>query len=163
MTDAAFGLHFFLEVNMRDITVRKTLTLSAIGILCLIFGVVYGIMTKDRLLIIMSAVICCINLYKVVELRKIEKDNKYVILTGKCVGGEYKMVGKYRTFQIQNGDDVFEISVPKSVKLKRNEEYNLFFKKTLSEPDIYGGWLKNKILSENFLGFEKITQEGGEK
>lgn len=148
---------------MRDITVRKTLTLSAIGILCLIFGVVYGMMTKDRLLIIMSTVICCINLYKVGELRKIEKDNKYVILTGKCVGGEYKIVGKYRTFQIQNGDDVFEISVPKSVKLKRNEEYNLFFKKTLSEPDIYGGWLKNKILSENFLGFEKITQEGGEK
>lgn len=145
---------------MRDITVRKTIILSAIGILCLFFGIVYGIITKDRLLIIMSAVIFCINLYKVIELRKIEKDNKYVSLTGKCIGGEYKIVGRYRTFQIQNGDDVFEISVPKSVKLKRNEEYNLFFKKTFSEPNIYGSWLKNKILSENFLGFEKISKEG---
>lgn len=145
---------------MRDITVRKTIILSAIGILCLLFGIVYGIITKDRLLIIMSAVIFCINLYKVIELRKIEKDKKYVSLAGKCIGGEYKIVGRYRTFQIQNGDDVFEISVPKSVKLKRNEEYNLFFKKTFSEANIYGSWLKNKILSENFLGFEKISKEG---
>jgi len=144
---------------MRDIVIRKTLTLSAIAILCLIVGISYGIVTKDKTLMIMSGIICIVNVYKIFELQQISKKEKYMIVSGRCLESVYKLVGKYRIFRIQNGDDIIEISVPKNVKLKVNEEYNLYFKKSNMETEGYGEWLKNKILSESFLGFELINGE----
>lgn len=144
---------------MKDIVIRKILTLSLIGVLCLIFGIVYGWATRDKLLIVMSLIICAVNVYKITEIIKIEKKEQYLVISGKCIDSVYKVIGKYRIFQIQNGDDIMEISVPKTVKLKRNEEYNLYFKKPDKDTDIYGNWLKNKILSDNFLGYELLVKE----
>ena len=67
---------------------------------------------------------------------------------------EYKLVGKYRLYKIKSNDGTMEISVPKSVKLKINESYKLYFKNMPPESETYGAWLKNKILSESFLGYE---------
>lgn len=145
---------------MRDIIIRKTLSLSAIGIMCLIVGIAYGIATKDRTLMIMSLIICMVNIYKVFEIHRINKQNKFTVISGRCLESVYKLVGKYRIFRIQEGDDIIEISVPKSVKLKVNEEYNLYFKKSNLETEGYNDWLKNKILSENFLGYEVVIKEG---
>lgn len=142
---------------MRDIVIKKTLTLSAIAILCLIVGIAYGLATKDRTLMIMSGIICIVNVYKIFELQQISKKEKYVVVSGKCLESIYKLVGKYRIFRIQNGDDIIEISLPKSVKLKVNEEYNLYFKKNTLDTEGYSEWLKNKILSENFLGYELVN------
>ena len=142
---------------MRDIVIRKTLTLSAITILCLIVGIAYGLATKDKTLMIMSCIICVVNIYKMFELHQISKKEKYIVVSGKCIDSIYKLVGKYRIFRIQNGDDIMEISVPKSVKLKVNEEYNLYFKKSTLETEGYSDWLKNKILSESFLGYEVVS------
>ncbi len=142
---------------MRDIVIRKTLTLSAITILCLIVGIAYGLATKDKTLMIMSCIICVVNIYKMFELHQISKKEKYVVVSGRCIDSIYKLVGKYRIFRIQNGDDIMEISVPKSVKLKVNEEYNLYFKKSTLETEGYSDWLKNKILSESFLGYEVVS------
>lgn len=147
----------FLEVFMRDIVIKKTLTLSTIAILCLIIGIAYGLTTKDRILMIMSGIICVVNIYKIFELHQISKKEKYVVVSGKCLESIYKLVGKYCIFRIQNGDDIIEISVPKNVKLKVNKEYNLYFKKTTLETEGYNDWLKNKILSESFLGYEVIS------
>lgn len=144
---------------MKEIVFRKTLILSAIGLLCLIFGTVYGVVSKDRVLIIMSVAICVVNLYKIVEIRKIENENKYIVISGRCIDGSYKFVGKYRMYKILTGDNTIEISVPKTVKLKLNGIYSLYFKKSEREPEIYGDWLKNKVLSENFLGYENINTE----
>ena len=62
-------------------------------------------------------------------------------------------------YKILTGDNTIEISVPKTVKLKLNGIYSLYFKKSEREPEIYGDWLKNKVLSENFLGYENINAE----
>lgn len=142
---------------MRDIVIRKTLTLSAIAILCLIVGIAYGLATRDRTLMIMSGIICVVNIYKIFELQQISKKERYVVVSGRCLESIYKLVGKYRIFRIQDGDNIIEISVPKSVKLKVNEEYNLYFKKSTLETEGYSEWLKNKILSENFLGYELVS------
>ena len=144
---------------MRDIIIRKTLTLSAVGLICLIVGMTYGIITKDKMLMLMSVIICIANMYKVFELQRIKKQKKYTVISGRCLESVYKITGKYRIFRIQEGDDVIEISVPKNVNLKVNEEYNLYFKKTTLVIDGYNDWLKNKILSENFLGYEVINAE----
>ena len=56
---------------------------------------------------------------------------------------------------------MIEISGPKSVKLKLNEEYKFYFKKTASELNAYGDWLKNQVLSENFLGYENVFEASG--
>ena len=105
----------------------------------------------------MSCIICVVNIYKMFVLHQISKKEKYVVVSGRCIDSIYKLVGKYRIFRIQNGDDIMEISVPKSVKLKVNEEYNLYFKKSTLETEGYSDWLKNKILSESFLGYEVVS------
>ena len=61
---------------------------------------------------------------------------------------------QYRLYKIKSNDGTMEISVPKSVKLKINESYKLYFKNMPPESETYGAWLKNKILSESFLGYE---------
>ena len=139
---------------MSNIIFKKSMVLIGIGVLFLIVGAVYGLLSEDRLFVVMSTVIFSVNVYKVFELRKIEKENKYTVVSGECIGAEYKLVGKYRLYRIKSGEGTMEISVPKSVKLKINESYKLYFKNMPPESETYGAWLKNKILSESFLGYE---------
>ena len=139
---------------MNNIIFKKSMALIGIGVLFLIVGAVYGLLSGDGLFVVMSAVIFAVNIYKVFELRKIEKENKYTVVSGECTGMEYKLVGKYRLYKIKSTDGTMEISVPKSVKLKINESYKLYFKNMPSEAETFGAWLKNKILSESFLGYE---------
>lgn len=139
---------------MNNIIFKKSMALIGIGVLFLIVGAVYGLLSEDRLFVVMSMVIFSVNVYKVFELRKIEKENKYTVVSGECIGAEYKLVGKYRLYKIKSGESTMEISVPKSVKLKINESYKLYFKNMPPESETYGAWLKNKILSESFLGYE---------
>lgn len=139
---------------MNNIIFKKSMALIGIGVLFLIVGAVYGLLSGDGVFVVMSTVIFAVNIYKVFELRKIEKENKYTIVSGECIGAEYKLVGKYRLYKIKSGESTMEISVPKSVKLKINESYKLYFKNMPPESETYGTWLKNKILSESFLGYE---------
>ena len=139
---------------MNNIIFKKSMALIGIGVLFLIVGAVYGLLSGDGLFIGMSTVIFAVNVYKVFELRKIVRENKYIVISGECVEAEYKLMGKYRLYKIKNNDGAMEISVPKSVKLKINESYRLYFKNMPPEAETYGAWLKNKILSESFLGYE---------
>lgn len=139
---------------MNNILFKKSMALIGIGVLFLIVGAVYGLLSGDGVFVVMSTVIFAVNIYKVFELRKIERENKYITISGECIGAEYKLVGKYRLYKIKSNDGTMEISVPKSVKLKINESYKLYFKNMPPESETYGAWLKNKILSESFLGYE---------
>lgn len=139
---------------MNNIIFKKSMALIGIGVLFLIVGAVYGLLSGDRVFVVMSAVIFAVNVYKVFELRKIVRENKYTVVSGEFTGMEYKLVGKYRLYKIKSNDGTMEISVPKSVKLKINESYKLYFKNMPPESETYGAWLKNKILSESFLGYE---------
>lgn len=144
---------------MKDIIHKKTILLSAISIMCVVVGIAYGIKSKDKILMIMSVIICGVNIFKVLELRSIYKHNKYIVISGRCLESIYKIAENYRMYRILSCDDVIEISVPKNIKLSINEEYNLYFKQSNLVSGEYGAWIKNKILSECFLGYEKINHE----
>lgn len=141
---------------MKEIVIRKTIILSVIGVMFFIIGIVYGILSNDRAIMVMSGVICIATIWKVVVLHKIHKENDYTVISGICLGTSFKIVGRYRTVRIQTDKEIVELSVPKSVHLKINEEYNLYFKKNTFITEECSDWLKNKILSENFLGFELV-------
>jgi len=144
---------------MREIVIRKTIILSVIGIMVLLIGLVYGISGNDKTIIILSTIICAANICKVVSLNRIYKENRYTVITGKCLETEFKMVGRYRLVRIQNNNEFIEISVPKNVRLKPNREYNLYFKNNSLITADCGEWLRNKVLSENFIGYEFINSE----
>lgn len=146
---------------MKSIIFKKILTLLAVCILFLTVGTVYGILTRDKLFIVMSVIIAVVNFYKIIALRRIEREEKYYVISGTCVDMTYKLMGKYRLYKIKDGSNMIEISVPKLVKLKLNEEYKFYFKKTASELNAYGDWLKNQVLSENFLGYENVFEASG--
>lgn len=144
---------------MKDIIHKKTILLSAISIMCVVVGIAYGIKSKDKILMIMSVIICGVNIFKVLELRSIYKHNKYIVISGRCLESIYKIAENYRIYRILSNDDIIEISVPKNIKLSINEEYNLYFKQSNLVSEEYGAWIKNKILSEYFLGYEKVNHE----
>lgn len=147
---------------MRDIVIKKTIVLSAIAIMCLVVGLAYGVAAQDRILMIMSGIICTVNVYKIYELFQIFKKEKYTVLCGQCLETIYKPLGKYRIYRIWDGEDAIEISVPKNVKLKVNEEYKFYFKKNNLTADGYNDWIRNKILSESYIGYELINREAEE-
>ena len=70
---------------MKNIVLRRILTLAVISTLCFVVGIAYGIATGDKMLMIMSVIICIVNVYKILNLRRIEKKNKYIVLSGKCI------------------------------------------------------------------------------
>ena len=142
---------------MEEIVQRKTLTLSLVSAMCLLIGVIYGIATKDRVLIIMSLVICAINVYKIFELRKIEKEGNYTVLHGKCKSIAFSMMARKRVCSFAIDEEQVNLSLPKSIKLEREKEYLLYFKKHNLERGELGTWLWNKLLSDNFIGVEEET------
>ena len=64
---------------MSNIIFKKSMALIGIGVLFLMVGAVYGLLSGDRLFVVMSAVIFSVNVYKVFELRKIVRENKYIV------------------------------------------------------------------------------------
>ena len=146
---------------MKNIVLRRIITLGVISALCFVVGIAYGIATGDKMLIMMSVTICAVNLYKIWDLKRIEKKNKYIILSGLCMESSYSIAGRYRVYKIKNGEDALEVSVPKSVKLENNKEYTFYFKEMNQAMLDENKWLRNKLLSENFLGYE--LKEGDEE
>lgn len=144
---------------MSNIILKKSAVLLGIGIIFLSIGIAYGVLTGDRLFVIMSIIICAVNLYKVFELKRIEHKKEYDVISGECIEAAYKFVGKYRTYKIKSDIGIIEISVPKHIKLKLNENYRLYFRKIYSATDFHTEWLKNKVLSESFLGYECLQDE----
>ena len=65
---------------MRNIVLRRTLILSVVSSMCFTVGIAYGITTGDKTLMIMSLIICIVNIYKIWDLKRIEKKNKYIII-----------------------------------------------------------------------------------
>ena len=145
---------------MNNIVLKRIFTLIAINILCIVVGVAYGVHTGDKMLIVMSIIICVVNLYKIYELRRIQKKNKYIIISGKCIEALYNLVGRYKVYKIQSGEDLLEVSMPKSVKLETNKEYSFYFKEINQSMLNENKWLRNKVLSENYLGYEIKEEEG---
>ena len=79
------------------------------------------------------------------------------MISGKCVESSYNLVGRYRVYKIQSGEDLLEVSVPKSIKLESNKEYTFYFKEMNQSMLDESKWLRNKLLSENFLGHELVV------
>lgn len=148
---------------MKNIVLRRILTLAVISTLCFVVGIAYGVATGDKMLMAMSIIICAVNLYKIWDLKRIEKKNKYIMISGKCVESSYNLVGRYKVYKIQNGKDLLDVSVPKSIKLENNKEYNFYFKEINQSMLDESKWLRNKLLSENFLGYENIEKEIGDE
>lgn len=148
---------------MKNIVLRRMLTLSTISVLCFAVGIAYGIATGDKMLMMMSVIICVVNVYKIWDLKRIEKKTMYIVLSGKCIESSYNLVGRYRVYKLQSGEDIFDVSVPKGVRLENNKEYKFYFKEMNQAMLEERKWLRNKLLSENFLGYENIENEIGDE
>lgn len=145
---------------MKNIVLRRILSIAVISVLCFVVGIAYGIAVGDKMLMTMSIVICIVNLYKIWDLKRIEKRHAYIIISGKCIDSIYNLVGKYRVYKIQSGEELLEVSVPKSVKIENNKEYTFYFKEMNQSLPRENRWIRNKLLSDNFLGYE--IKEGDE-
>ena len=58
---------------------------------------------------------------------------------------------------------MLEVSVPKSIKLENNKEYSFYFKEMNQSLLEKSKWLRNKLLSENFLGYERLEKVEGDE
>lgn len=144
---------------MNNIFFRKRLYSAAIGVGCLIIGLSYGMLTKDKILIILSVVLVALCIGKIIELYLIEKKKRYEMVAGKCIGNSLGFLARYRNIRIETDEGVVEICVPKNIKLQTGNSYIFYFKEVHSDISEFGNKMKEKILSDNFLGSEEIKTE----
>ena len=140
---------------MDNIVSKKIVSLSLVSILCLLLGFSYGIGAGDSIIVIMSIIICVVNLCKMIYLKRIVKSKKYIMISGRCLESTQNIMDRCRTIRLKSGNDEFEVTVPKTVRVEIDKEYNLYFKEFDGEILNETKWLRNKLLSENFLGYEK--------
>ena len=140
---------------MKNIVYKRILSLSLISILVLILGLSYGIAVRDKVIVIMSIIICMVNVCKMLYLKRLEKRKKYIMISGKCLETTQNIMDRCRTIRLKSDNDEIEVMVPKTIRVEIDKEYNLYFKEFDGEILNETKWLRNKLLSENFLGYEK--------
>ena len=147
---------------MKRIVLRRIIALSAISALCLTAGLAYGIATGDKILVIMSVIICMVNVFKMWNLKNVEKHRKYIVIEGTCLESSYSVLNRCRICKLATEEDTLEISVPKTVKPVTGSKYVFYFKEFDIKLIKETLWLKNKLLSEKFIGYEENTEGGNE-
>ena len=140
---------------MRDIFFKKAAGMVLVGLLCLIFGTVYGAVSHDRTLILLSVTVFGVCIYKAYDIHKILKNKRFKVIEGECKTILFNPIGKYRRIQITFGEQTQELSVPKNIKVKQGKKYRFYFKDN-NGFDLENKYIKNKILSDSLIGYEEI-------
>lgn len=128
----------------------KLVAISAIGFFCVLFGCVFGIVTHDRLFIVMSLLIGTCSLIRAISFYHLIRTQSYLSLDLSCLKREQTLFGKNQQYLF--ADDAgkeYSFSLDKSVKLLQGHRYRLYFR----EPQ------PNNTLPESsgdFLGFEEL-------
>lgn len=129
----------------------KLVVHGTIGFFCVLFGCVYGLYSKDKILLMMSLAIGLCSVIRIFTLLKIIRSKSYHTLTGTCTKCESTLFRKNQQiyFCTTEGKE-YQFTLDKHVKLQKGHYYCLYFQKTPYRE-------KFQDLSSNLLGFEDLS------
>jgi len=146
---------YFGGFVMKNIFIRKIMVLSMIGFGALAIGLVYGIITSDKIFIGLSVAVMFVCLYRIYDLYDISKKKNYIELNGKCSDINYVLIGKYYKVTIDDVEGEKTVSVPKQCKLKIGNCYSLYFRK-YKYSSTGNKYMDTKIEIGDYIGYELL-------
>ena len=126
----------------------KLVAQVAIGFFCILFGGIYGLLSHDQILFVLSIFICIGSFIRAAGLYRLIRTNSYISLAGLCTKREPTMFKRsLHIFFTSTDEKEYQFTLDKSSKLLQGRYYRLYFRTTKNSP----------ISFEDFLGFEELT------
>lgn len=133
---------------------RKTVITALIGAGCMLFGVIYYFSMKDRILLILSAIVFGACLFKAFSLYRMVSKKKYAIVEGTCTGIIPKLLGKYYKVEITDDDgNGTTLQLMKNCRIKVGTKYKFYFTDR-ERPSTGSEYFDTALATNSFLGYE---------
>lgn len=132
----------------------KLVAISAIGFFCVLFGCIFGIVTHDRLFILMSLLIGICSILRALSFYHLIHTHAYLSLDVSCTKREQTLFGKNQQywFASDNGKE-YAFSLEKNIKLLEGHRYRLYFRKPQQ------GTGQSMPCAGDILGYEELTDQ----
>lgn len=135
---------------------RRLFITGLIGILCLLVGVVFFLLFRDKMMLFLSLAVCALSLAKAWEYYRTIAGKKYETVEGICVAVMPKPFRRYRKIKIMDEDgNESSMLVDKRSKVKIGARYRFYFKAT-QRLSFGSEYLESALSSDCFLGYEEL-------
>lgn len=138
---------------------RKLLFTILVGLLCLIIGITIFIISNDKMMLLLSLVVCGISIFKAFSIYQIILKKQYEVVEGTCIGIVPKPLRKYRKIRIMDDEgNESTLLLHKQSKIKIGDRYCFYFKRT-THLTLGNEYLDTAMSSDCFLGYEESKQQ----
>ena len=142
---------------------KKILITALTGGGCMLFGIVYYIAAKDRILLLLSAVLLANCIWRAFSIYRIAVKKMYEAVEGTCVRINPHLVGKFRTVCMMDDTGIeTALRISKNCKLIIGKRYCLYFDNR-SRLQTGSGFLDKILATGNFLGYEPAPETAEHK
>lgn len=140
---------------------RNRLLLTALlGVVCLLIGLAMFLFAKDRVMLLLSAVVFIFSFYRAWSIYRVISRQEYEAVEGTCVGIVPKPLRKYRKIQIMDDEgNESTLLLGKHSKIKIGFRYRFYFKKT-QRLTLGSEYFDSALSSDCFLGYEERGELG---
>ena len=137
---------------------RKLFLTVLLGFLCLLVGAAMFLFSKDRIMLLLSAAVFAINLFRAWSLYELIRRKSYEVVEGTCVAVVSKPMHKYRKIRIMDDEGIeSSLLLGKQSKVKIGFRYRFYFKKT-QRFTVGSEYFDSALSSDCFLGFEELGE-----
>ncbi|MDR1630758.1 MAG: hypothetical protein LBS36_11215 [Oscillospiraceae bacterium] len=138
---------------------NKILFTGLIGAGCMLFGLVYFITVRDRVLLILSIALFANCIYKAFAIYRIAVKRIYEVVEGTCVGVSTNLIGKFKNIRIlDDAGAETTLRLSKSCKLKIGKRY-LFYFDNRNQFHTGSSFFDKSLAAGYFLGYEQAPSE----
>lgn len=139
---------------------RKLLLTGILGILCLLIGLAMFLYARDRISLLLSALVCGLSLYKAWSIYRIVKKKEYEVVEGTCIGIVPKPFRKYRKVKIMDDEGIeTTLLLSNQSKIKIGFRYRFYFGKT-QRLTLGNKYFDAALSSDCYLGHEELGEFG---
>ena len=140
---------------------RNRLVLTALlGIVCLLIGLAVFLFARDRIILLLSVVVCLLSIYRAWMMYRVISRQEYETVEGTCVGIVPKPLRKYRKVRIMDEEgNESDLLLGKYSKIKIGFRYRFYFKKT-QRLTLGSEYFDSALSSDCFLGYEELGEFG---
>lgn len=137
---------------------RKMILTALVGIGCLLVGIAFTVIAKDKMMLLLSIAVCAFSFYKAFAMFRIASKKDYEIVEGTCTVIVPKLLNKFRKIKITDDEgNETTLLLAKQSKVAIGERYRFYFKKT-TRVTLGNEYFDSALSSDCFLGYEPITE-----
>ncbi len=135
---------------------RRMLVTGIIGVMCLLIGLAFFLLFRDRIMLFLSLVLCAFCIGRAWEYYRIIAGKRYETVEGVCVAITPKPLTRYRKIKITDDDgSEYALLIDKHSKIKIGARYRFYFKET-RRLSFGSEYLDSAISYDCFLGYEEV-------